>query len=107
MLEGESTLMLRRQALREKSRAKTRSKVGLSRAATTAGNHLFEALRAWRDELARTQGLPAYVILHDKTLHELATRGPQRMDELLDVAGIGEAKAVRYGAALLELLAAP
>jgi ATP-dependent DNA helicase RecQ len=44
------------------------------------------------------------VILHDRTLHELAARRPQTIGELLDVPGIGEAKAARYGAALVELL---
>ena len=65
---------------------------------------LFDTLRQWRGQTAREQGVPAYVILHDKTLHELAARRPQTMNELLNVAGIGEAKATRYGSALLELL---
>jgi ATP-dependent DNA helicase RecQ len=66
---------------------------------------LFEALRAWRAEQAKAQGVPAYVILHDKTLNELAARQPTSPDALLDVPGIGQAKAERYGAALLVLLA--
>jgi len=50
--------------------------------------------------------VPAYVILHDKTLHELAARRPASADELLDVPGIGQAKAERYGAEVLEIVAA-
>ena len=65
---------------------------------------LFETLRAWRAEQARTQGVPAYVILHDKTLHELVARKPENLSELLNVPGIGQAKGERYGAALLALI---
>jgi ATP-dependent DNA helicase RecQ len=65
---------------------------------------LFEALRAWRADLAREQGVPAYVILHDKSLRELATRRPASLSGLLDVPGIGQAKADRYGEALLRIL---
>jgi ATP-dependent DNA helicase RecQ len=66
---------------------------------------LFDALRAWRADLAREQGVPAYVILHDKTLRELAARRPPSLTELLGVPGIGQAKAERYGEALLRLMA--
>jgi ATP-dependent DNA helicase RecQ len=66
---------------------------------------LFEALRAWRGDLARQQGVPAYVILHDKSLRELAARRPTTIAELLGVPGIGLAKADRYGEALLRLMA--
>ena len=49
--------------------------------------------------------MPAYVILHDKTLRELAARRPASLPDLLGVPGIGQAKADRYGEALLRLLA--
>jgi ATP-dependent DNA helicase RecQ len=65
----------------------------------------FAALRAWRADLAREQGVPAYVILHDRSLRELAARRPAVVAELLDVPGIGQAKADRYGEALIRLLA--
>lgn len=62
-------------------------------------------LRNWRAEKAREQGVPAYVILHDRTLRELAERRPNSPTALLEVPGIGLAKAERYGEDLLELLA--
>ena len=65
---------------------------------------IIDALRIWRSERARAQGVPAYVILHDRTLFELAARRPHSTDELLDVPGIGQAKADRYGEALLGVL---
>jgi len=48
--------------------------------------------------------VPAYVILHDKTLHELAARQPASANELLEVPGIGQAKAERYGTGLPEIV---
>jgi len=104
VLKGESLLHLRRQR-KQKSALARRHKTA---AATPTGSDetLFEALRAWRAEQAKAQGVPAYVIMHDKTLHELAARRPASADELLDVPGIGQAKAERYGAEVLEIVAA-
>ncbi|MDK9724401.1 MAG: DNA helicase RecQ [Sterolibacteriaceae bacterium MAG5] len=103
VLKNETTLMLRRQTAAKKKAAKPKAIFPADLPAADAG--LFDALRHWRGQTAREQGVPAYVILHDRTLHELAARKPQSMDELLEVAGIGEAKATRYGTALLEVLA--
>jgi ATP-dependent DNA helicase RecQ len=66
---------------------------------------LFEALRAERKSIAEEQGVPAYVVFHDATLREIATRRPATHDELLDVPGIGTAKAERYGARILAAVA--
>jgi ATP-dependent DNA helicase RecQ len=48
--------------------------------------------------------VPAYVILHDATLAEIARRRPRDAAELADVPGIGARKLERYGTPLLELL---
>ena len=107
VLKGEAALMLRKQVARSRG-----SKSSMSGRRTTteaplaeSDSTLFDALRAWRAGLAREQGVPAYVILHDKTLRELATRRPANLDDLLGVPGIGQAKADRYGEALLRLMA--
>ena len=100
VLKGETVLMLRRQEPRKKSsRSPSHSSPAAKSSATD--DPLYQALRAWRGTLAREQGLPAYVVLHDKTLRELAAMQPTSMEELLQVNGIGEAKAARYGSALL------
>jgi ATP-dependent DNA helicase RecQ len=66
---------------------------------------LFESLREVRLELAKSEGVPAYVIAHDRTLRELARMHPRDMDELRSVPGFGERKLERYGEAFLEVLA--
>jgi ATP-dependent DNA helicase RecQ len=65
---------------------------------------LVEALRALRTRLARAGGVPAYVIFPDSTLLELAAARPRDEAALLDVKGIGPAKAERYGAEILTAL---
>ncbi|MBK3643047.1 DNA helicase RecQ [Streptomyces sp. MBT33] len=65
----------------------------------------FEALRAWRAEQAREQGVPAYVIFHDATLREIATAWPTSVQQLGGISGVGEKKLVTYGEGVLAVLA--
>ncbi|MDH6698663.1 DNA helicase RecQ [Streptomyces sp. MAA16] len=65
----------------------------------------FEALRAWRAEQAREQGVPAYVIFHDATLREIATVWPTSVAELGGISGIGEKKLATYGEGVVGVLA--
>ncbi|MFE7172492.1 DNA helicase RecQ [Streptomyces sp. NPDC057616] len=65
----------------------------------------FEALRAWRAEQAREQGVPAYVIFHDATLREIATVWPTSVQQLGGIGGVGEKKLTTYGEGVLEVLA--
>ena len=64
----------------------------------------FEKLRRWRTEMARSQGMPPYVIFHDRTLAELAARPIANLADLAAVPGLGPAKLEKYGAELLVLL---
>ncbi|MFE0810173.1 DNA helicase RecQ [Streptomyces sp. NPDC058794] len=66
----------------------------------------FEALRAWRAEQAREQGVPAYVIFHDATLREIATAWPTSVGQLGGISGVGEKKLATYGEGVLAVLAA-
>jgi len=106
VLKGEMALTLRRYIARAKGKAtKTgATRKGAGAQVTSHDTPCFEALRAWRGEKACEQGVPAYVILHDRTLAELASQRPQSTAALLQVPGIGLAKAERYGEALLALL---
>lgn len=54
------------------------------------------------DDLIR---VPAYVILHDKTLRQLATLRPEDDAALAEISGLGAAKREHYGEELLELIA--
>ncbi|MFN3752236.1 MAG: DNA helicase RecQ [Thiobacillus sp.] len=67
---------------------------------------LFLSLRAWRRETANEKGVPAYVILHDATLREIAARRPATLAELGEISGLGTKKLEAYGEAVLEVVAA-
>lgn len=105
VLRGGREVPLRREAPRA---ARTRS---TRRAAAVAvpelsseATDVFELLRAWRAATAKEQGVPAYVVFHDATLREIASRLPSTLDELGSVSGVGRAKLDRYGPALLAAL---
>ncbi|MGW2422283.1 DNA helicase RecQ [Streptomyces sp. NPDC001709] len=94
------------------SRSRSGGASGGDRKAKTAAAELpdellpaFEALRAWRAEQAREQGVPAYVIFHDATLREIVSRRPASVHELGTVSGVGEKKLVTYGEGVLAVLA--
>jgi DNA helicase II / ATP-dependent DNA helicase PcrA len=65
---------------------------------------VYRALKAWRLTRARLDGVPAYVVFHDRTLAEIATRRPGTAAELAGVAGVGPAKLERYGSEVLQTL---
>jgi ATP-dependent DNA helicase RecQ len=67
---------------------------------------LVERLRAWRLERARSDEVPAYVVLHDATLHELAAVKPRSQQDLAAVKGFGPAKLERYATDVLAVIAA-
>jgi DNA helicase-2/ATP-dependent DNA helicase PcrA len=62
------------------------------------------ALRQWRVQRARRDGVPAYVVFHDSTLVALAAKRPTTLAGLRTVTGIGPTKLDRYGDEILEVL---
>jgi ATP-dependent DNA helicase RecQ len=66
---------------------------------------LFEALRALRSELARAENVPAYVVASDRALRDIALLRPGGIESLKLAHGIGPAKAERYGARILAVVA--
>ena len=67
---------------------------------------LVTRLRSWRLERSQEDAVPAYVVLHDATLRELAALRPRSLDELAGIKGFGPVKLERYGDDLLSILAA-
>jgi ATP-dependent DNA helicase RecQ len=75
-------------------------------ATTGADEGVVERLRQWRLERSRDDGVPAFVVLHDTTLNELAAVRPQSHGELAAIKGLGPAKLERYGDDLLAVIEA-
>ena len=66
---------------------------------------LWEALRECRSSLASAQGVPPYVIFHDRTLREMCARRPGDAAALGDISGVGARKLEKYGDAFLAVIA--
>jgi ATP-dependent DNA helicase UvrD/PcrA len=66
---------------------------------------VFTALREWRLRRAKEDGVPAYVVFHDRTLAAIADQAPASLDELAVISGVGPAKLDRYGKEVLAALA--
>jgi len=81
-------------------------RIGSAGSAGPADEGLFERLRAWRLERAREDEVPAYVVLHDATLRELASVKPANERDLAAVKGFGPTKLERYGDDVLAVIAA-
>jgi DNA helicase-2/ATP-dependent DNA helicase PcrA len=73
-------------------------------AGSRKGDQLLDALKRWRRERARQDGVPAFVIFHDSTLEEMARRCPESTEALSRLGGIGPVKIQRYGAEILALI---
>lgn len=65
---------------------------------------VFSRLKAWRSKKAKALRVPPYVILHDKSLKQLAQVSLQSKDELIDIDGIGKAKLKKYGDEIMSIL---
>jgi ATP-dependent DNA helicase RecQ len=67
----------------------------------------FNALKAWRAEVAREHNLPAYIVFHDATLAEMARECPATLEALAGVGGVGVRKLEAYGEQILRVIAHP
>ena len=111
VLKGETEIMLREETATAGRASRTRSRRGdlaprSAASGQTGDATLLASLRAWRSEVARTRGVPAYVVLHDTTIDGIATARPTTLGQLRDIPGIGDKKLEHYGADLLALVAA-
>ena len=106
LFRGDEPVSLRRDpATKRTPRRSRRGKAAESlMEMTVAQQARFEALRFWRLETAKTQGVPPYVIFHDKTLAAIAVAEPQSTHEMLAIPGVGEKKAERYAEAISSVL---
>lgn len=107
VLKGELAVNFRRDPAPRKEakpRSERRVVVDATELQGEVDEPLFDALRVRRREIAQKQGLPPYVIFHDKTLREMAILKPRTLDAMTSVSGIGESKRNKYGAVFLEVI---
>jgi DNA helicase-2/ATP-dependent DNA helicase PcrA len=68
-----------------------------------ADGPLLERLKTWRKQRAQADGVPAYVVFHDRTLAAIAEVRPQDQRALFAIKGVGPAKIDRYGEEILAI----
>ncbi|WP_199749958.1 DNA helicase RecQ [Amycolatopsis sp. WAC 04169] len=106
VLNGTRKVQLRREPERAaKAAARSSAKKAAAADMPAEAAPVFELLRSWRAAAAKEQGVPAYVIFHDATLRQIATKRPATLQELGTVSGVGENKLAKYGEQILETLA--
>ncbi len=66
---------------------------------------LFEKLRKVRMEIAKTEGVPPYIVFSDKSLKDMSAKKPGSRKEFLKVSGVGENKCRKYGERFLAAIA--
>lgn len=96
IVRGQEALQLTRFVARERVARKAKAPTLPSLSGGTS-KELFEYLKRVRMRLASQSGIAPYMVLSDKSLQDMAIRRPRSLDELLDVHGIGEYKAKRFG----------
>jgi ATP-dependent DNA helicase RecQ len=103
LLKGERSCVLYREV--EPPRATRRIRRGpQDEALPGAEAGLFDVLRQVRLRIARERGLPPYVVFHDRTLQEMASRRPATIEQLHDIYGVGARKAADFGDAFLDAI---
>ena len=106
ILRGETQVMLHEEPTpTEKPRARKSAAPAAGFAESTAGGEtLFDALRAWRMQVAKAQAVPPYVIFHDVVLRDIAAVRPADLTSLGEIKGVGASKLERYGASVLDII---
>ena len=104
LLRGETRLFLREDIAVAKMPKRKSTAVASDVPLAREDEALWDALRACRKRLADADGVPSYVVFHDRTLKEMATRRPSTLAAMLNITGVGQAKLERYGAEFLALL---
>jgi ATP-dependent DNA helicase RecQ len=105
VLSGDRTVILRREPERPERASRSSRSTSAAADLAPADQPLFEALRAWRSEQARTQGVPAYIVFGDATLRAIASARPASLGDLDGITGIGAKKREAYGEGLLGVVA--
>ena len=106
VLGGSREVRLRREPERVRAPRKARTRGAAPAELDEPQQELFQQLRAWRAGVAKEQGVPAYVVFNDATLAGMAQSRPANETQLRGIAGVGDAKLERYGAAILEVVGA-
>ena len=100
VLTGSETLCMMLEIPQKKKASSAKSA-----ALPPADEKLLTALKELRKSLAMRQSVPAYVVFSDATLIDMCRIKPKTRDEFMEVSGVGQRKAIRYGEVFLATIA--
>ena len=103
LFHGESVTMLIKAAPAGSGKRNTKQQQLL---AAAGEDGLFAVLKTVRTRLAQAEEVPAYIVFSNATLADMARKAPQSPADFLEVSGVGEVKAARYGEAFLAAITA-
>ena len=107
VLRGEQEVMLRKDPVTVKSaiiKKKRPKSEPIAELETKTHLKLWEKLRELRLKISKDLGVPPYVVFHDKTLKEMVLHTPKDRRELMEISGVGQVKADRFGHEFLEAI---
>ena len=102
LFNGKTVTMTERKAAEKPNKTSKSKEAGVQ---ADLPQDLYERLRAVRSELAQKQHVPAYIILSNASLAEMASKRPRTTGDLMRISGVGEARAHRYGQKFLQAIA--
>lgn len=102
LFNGKTVTMTERKAAEKPNKTSKSKEAGVQ---ANLPQDLYERLRAVRSELAQKQHVPAYIILSNASLAEMASKRPRTTGDLMRISGVGEARAHRYGQKFLQAIA--
>ncbi|CAM4344638.1 ATP-dependent DNA helicase RecQ [Pedobacter westerhofensis] len=70
----------------------------------TLDTQLLQLLKDLRKKIAKQKNVPPFVVFQDPSLEEMCTHYPIAMDELKQISGVGNGKALKFGTPFLELI---
>jgi ATP-dependent DNA helicase RecQ len=88
----------------EYSDAEDEAIVTAAKSAGTADEALMEMLRDLRKKVAKKLGVPPFVVFQEPSLEDMALKYPISQAELINIHGVGEGKAKKYGAEFIALI---
>lgn len=98
IMYGGTRVVMKRLNIQKSEMAKNRGSTAKSKAEAFVENpELFEKLRQLRADLAKNQGVPAFVVFSDATLRDMCNQMPANEKEFMQVSGVGQKKADVYG----------
>ncbi|MCG2586350.1 DNA helicase RecQ [Massilia sp. TS11] len=106
VLKGEQRVQLRQYEKPVKARRASTPRGHVEADLSAHEQQLFDKLRWWRVEMARTHNVPAYVIFPDATLRDIARARPTTLAALRGVSGVGDKKLASYGEEIIRLIGA-